>query len=66
MMFWDNVAGIYDIFVNVINRKTHNALKEIISGLMESGDSVLECACGTGMLTAVIAGRCAHVTATDY
>ncbi len=66
MMFWDNVAGIYDIFVNVINRKTHKALKAIISGLLESGDTVLECACGTGMLTAVIAGRCAHVTATDY
>ena len=23
MMFWDQVAGVYDIFVNVINRKTH-------------------------------------------
>ena len=22
-MFWDNVAGVYDVFVNVINRKTH-------------------------------------------
>ncbi len=66
MMFWDNVAGVYDIFVNIINRKTHNALKEIISGLLASGDSVLECACGTGMLTAVIAERCANVTATDF
>ena len=26
-MFWDQVAGVYDIFVNVINRKTHQKLK---------------------------------------
>ena len=22
-MFWDRVAGVYDVFVNVINRRTH-------------------------------------------
>ncbi len=22
-MFWDRVAGVYDIFVKVVNRKTH-------------------------------------------
>ena len=27
-MFWDNVAGVYDVFVNVINRKTHQKLKK--------------------------------------
>lgn len=25
-MFWDKVAGVYDIYVNVINRRTHQAL----------------------------------------
>ena len=25
-MFWDNAAGVYDVFVNVINRKTHQEL----------------------------------------
>ena len=34
-MFWDTVAGVYDIFVNVINRKTHRALREIMAGLQE-------------------------------
>lgn len=29
-------------------------------------DVVLECACGTGLLSAVIAGKCSHLTATDY
>lgn len=27
-MFWDQVAGVYDIFVNVMNRKTHQRLKD--------------------------------------
>lgn len=25
-MVWDNAAGVYDVFVNVINRKTHQEL----------------------------------------
>ena len=65
-MFWDSVAGVYDIFVNIVNRRAHDALRQIVSGLISPGDSVLECACGTGLLTEVIAGRCAHLTATDF
>ena len=33
---------MYDIFVNVINRKTHKILKEIVSDLIEPDDVVLE------------------------
>ena len=65
-MFWDNVAGVYDVFVNVINRKTHQKLKEIVSDLIEPDDTVLECACGTGLLSAVIAQKCRQLTATDF
>ena len=65
-MFWDNVAGVYDIFVNVINRRTHQKLKKIVSDLIGPGDAVLECACGTGLLSAVIAPRCRQLTATDF
>ena len=65
-MFWDNVAGAYDIFVNVINRKTHQKLKRIVSSLIEPDNTVLECACGTGLLSAVIAPKCRQLTATDY
>ena len=65
-MFWDQVAGVYDIFVNVINRKTHKILKEIVSDLIEPDDVVLECACGTGLLSAVIAQKCRRLTATDF
>ena len=65
-MFWDRVAGVYDIFVNVINRKTHKKLKKIVRNLIEPCDIVLECACGTGLLSAVIAPKCSQLTATDF
>ncbi len=65
-MFWDHVAGVYDIFGNVVNRKTHRELKRIIAGLIGPEDEVLECACGTGLLSAVIAGRCRCLTTTDF
>ena len=65
-MFWDKVAGVYDIFVNVINRKTHKQLKKIVRNLIEPCDIVLECACGTGLLSAVIAPKCTRLTATDF
>ena len=65
-MFWDRAACVYDIFVNVINRKTHQKLKKIVSELIEPEDVVLECACGTGLLSAVIAAKCRHLTATDF
>lgn len=65
-MFWDRVAGIYDIFVNVINSKTHRVLCKEAESLFDKKDRVLECACGTGMLTEVIAGKCKELTATDF
>lgn len=65
-MFWDRVAGVYDVFVNVINRKTHQKLKEIVSDLIRPEDVVLECACGTGLLSTVIAAKCRQLTATDF
>ncbi len=64
-MFWDRVAGVYDVFVNVINRSTHQKLKMIVADLIEPDDTVLECACGTGLLSAVIAPKCRLLTATD-
>ncbi len=64
-MFWDKVAWVYDLFVNVINRKTHKMLRRIVYDLIEPADEVLECACGTGLLSEVIAAKCRRLTATD-
>ncbi|MDD3739111.1 MAG: class I SAM-dependent methyltransferase [Lentimicrobiaceae bacterium] len=65
-LFWNRVACVYDIFVNVINAKTHRLLCEEITRLIEPTDTVLECACGTGMLTKVIAPQCKKLIATDF
>ena len=65
-MFWDRVAGVYGVFVRVINRKAHRALCRIVAGFIDPGDTVLECACGTGMLSTAIAGKCMQLTATDF
>ena len=65
-MFWDRVAGVYDLFVNVINGKTHKALRQIVSDLIGPEDVVLECACGMGLLSTVIAEKCKQLTATDF
>ena len=64
-LFWDRVAGVYDVFVRLINRKAHQRLQEIVTDLIEPDDTVLECACGTGFLSAVIAKSCMSLTATD-
>jgi len=65
-MFWDKVAGVYDIFVNVFNRSVHKELRAVVADLIRPGSTVLECACGTGMLTEVMAPRCGRLVATDF
>ena len=65
MMFWDNVAWVYDIFAIVINKKADKALCAATEKLISPSDSVLECACGTGLLTGAIAPRCKSLIATD-
>ncbi len=65
-MFWDRVAGVYDLFANIYNGKVHKELKAAVASRVSVTDSVLECACGTGMITAVVAPRCRRITATDF
>ena len=65
-MFWDRVAWVYDVFANVINRRANRELCAVVERLISPEDEVLECACGTGLLTGVIAPRCRRLTATDF
>ena len=65
-MFWDKVAGLYDLFVNIQNGEVNRKLVKAVSGMIESTDTVLECACGTGMLSKGIAPKCKELIATDF
>lgn len=65
-MFWDRVAWAYDIFAEGINRKADRALCAAVERLIAPSDAVLECACGTGLLTEVMAPRCKSLVATDF
>lgn len=65
-MFWDRVAWVYDVFANGINRRANRAMCAAVAAQIRPEDEVLECACGTGLLTGVIAARCRALTATDF
>lgn len=65
-MFWDNVAGVYDIFEDIINKETNKGLCVKVEEEILKTDEVLECACGTGLLSGVIAKKCKSLVATDF
>ncbi|MFR7743841.1 MAG: class I SAM-dependent methyltransferase [Acutalibacteraceae bacterium] len=46
--------------------KANRALCAAVGELISPADDVLECACGHGLLTTVIAPRCKRLTATDF
>ena len=65
-MFWDRIAPVYGIFVKIINGKAHRVLKRMVADAIRPDAAVLECACGTGMLSKEIAHKCRKLTATDF
>lgn len=65
-MFWDTIAGVYDLFENIYNGKVNKKLCREVAELISAEDEVLECACGTGMLTEHIAQKCKSIVATDF
>lgn len=65
-MFWDKIAGFYDFFEKCFNGEVNKKLVAEVADLIEKDDVVLECACGTGMITGGISPRCKEVVATDF
>ncbi len=63
-MFWDRVAGIYDLY-QLMNRKANNRAASICAKYISKDDVVLEYACGTGIMTKTIASYCKKIIATD-
>ena len=66
VMFWDLVSGYYEVFENLYNGKVNRQMCKKVAERISSSDEVLECACGTGMISVHIAAVCKHLTATDF
>lgn len=66
IMFWSRIAGVYDLIESVYNGKTNRKTTDYVASLMDANDSVLECACGTGMFSVKIAPKVNWLTATDF
>ncbi len=65
-MIWDKLSPFYDFFENVYNGKCYKGIAEKIKEYVTEDDIVLECACGTGLLTLSMAQKCKKLIATDY
>ena len=51
-MFWDRVSGVYDLFGKIYNGKVNREMCGTVAAEVRQDDRVLECACGTGLITA--------------
>ena len=65
-MFWARVSGVYDLFGKVYNGKVNREMCRTVVKEVGTDDRVLECACGTGLITAAVAGKSRELIATDY
>lgn len=65
-MFWDKAAVFYDLFETVYNGKVNRELPLKVAERMQETDRVLECACGTGLISRRIAQNCQELVATDF
>lgn len=64
-MIWDKLSPFYDFFETVYNGKCYKGIAEKIKEYVTEDDIVLECACGTGLLTVPMAQKCKNLIATD-
>ncbi|MCR5205412.1 MAG: hypothetical protein K6E47_10165, partial [Lachnospiraceae bacterium] len=62
-MFWDKISGIYDLY-QIVNKKVNDKAAYLCAQQIKKNDIVLECACGTGIMTKVIAPCCRKLIAT--
>ncbi|MDD5995975.1 MAG: class I SAM-dependent methyltransferase [Bacteroidales bacterium] len=65
-MIWDVLSPLYDFFETIYNGKCFKGIAEEIKNHVGKDDVVLECACGTGLLTLPMAQICIEIVATDY
>lgn len=64
MNFWDKIAGVYDI-AEAFNGKVYRKMTRTVTGLTPEGARVLDCAAGTGELSAAAAVKAEYVICTN-
>ena len=64
-MFWDNVSDVYGVFEDVYNGEVNKKVSMNVASYLDENDTVLELACGTGMITRCAAPACKKLVATD-
>lgn len=62
----DEERSTFYIPMNVTNGKVNRKVSEIVAEQIKSTDNVLECACGTGLLTLRVYPLCQTIVATDF
>ena len=62
----DEERSTFYIPMNVTNGKANRKVSEIVAEQIKTTDNVLECACGTGLLTHRIYPLCQTIVATDF
>ena len=65
MIFWDKIAGLYDIAQKSFNGKVYRKLVSTTETLVPKGAVVLDVAAGTGQLTFAAAKNAERVVCTD-
>ena len=65
MNYWDLVSILYDAFENIFNKKVYKQLGSSVAEYIDNDDIVLECACGTGIITKAVSNKCQKIIATD-
>ena len=65
MVFWDIIAGVYDLFEKLYNGRCYDGTGERVAQEINRNDIVLECACGTGSISKPVAKKCRKLFATD-
>ena len=65
MEIWDVFSPFYDAAEMIYNKDVYQNTGKRVAAEIEEGDTVLECACGTGSITRYIAPKCRLLVATD-
>ena len=65
MVFWDMIAGVYDLFEKLYNGRCYDGTGARVAQEINENDIVLECACGTGSISKPVAKKCKELLATD-